>query len=304
LFLTGPTAAGKSEVALALAERLGGEIVCADSMQVYRGLDIGTAKPTASERERVRHHLLDVVDLTESFDAARYVALAQEAVLELQARGRRAIFCGGTGLYLKAFLQGLGESPPADPKLRADLIEVPLPDLLQELREKDPAAYSTIDRQNPRRVRRAVEILRLSGRPISAQRASWSRTALPAAGQPRTLFALTRPTAQLYRRIDARVDEMFARGLVAETEALLARGAPWTQTALQAIGYRQVLEYLRGERSLPETVSQVKQRTRRFAKRQLTYLRHQLPVTWVDWGATESAPEVAGRVERLFQSRP
>src|SRR5262245_22218552 len=158
LRLAGPTAVGKSELALRLAEKLNGEIVSVDSMQVYRGLEIGTAKPSVEDRARVPHHLIDVVDLTESFDAAQFVRLANEAVAGIRARNRLPILCGGTGLYFKAFLQGLGEAPAANPTLRAELEATPLPQLLEELAMSDPASYEQIDRQNKRRVIRAVEV--------------------------------------------------------------------------------------------------------------------------------------------------
>ena len=173
ILLTGPTAVGKSEIALRLAEKIGGEIISVDSMQVYRGLDIGTAKPGAAERARVPHHLLDVAELTEAFDAARFVRLARTAVAEIQGRGRVPVLCGGTGFYFRAFLEGLGDAPPADAALRAALAQTPLPDLLRELEECDPATFQKIDRQNPRRVIRAIEVIRLTGRPFSAQRAAW-----------------------------------------------------------------------------------------------------------------------------------
>ena len=146
VLLAGPTAVGKSEIVLRLAEQLGGEIISADSMQVYRGLDIGTAKPSPADRARVSHHLIDICDLTESFDAAQFVRLAQKAVAEIQARGRVPIFCGGTGLYFKAFLSGLGEAPSADPELRAKLEAMPFEALLRELRERDPEAYEKLGR--------------------------------------------------------------------------------------------------------------------------------------------------------------
>src|ERR1700743_2026758 len=171
LFLAGPTAVGKSEIALLLAEKIGGEIISVDSMQVYRGMDIGTAKPSREERARVRHHLIDVVQLTELFDAAQFVARANAAVAEIQSRGKSPIFCGGTGLYIKAFLEGLGGAPPADEKLRAELEAAPLSELLAELAERDPVTYEKIDRKNPRRVIRAVEVIRLTGRKFSEQRA-------------------------------------------------------------------------------------------------------------------------------------
>jgi len=199
-----------------LAEQLNGEIISVDSMQVYRGLDIGTAKPSAAERVRVPHHLLDICDLHEAFDAAQFIRLAQSAVTGIQARGRLPIFCGGTGLYFKAFLSGLGEAPPTDPALRAEMEAAPFETLLRELHERDPAAYARIDKQNPRRVIRALEVIRLTDKPFSAQRAEWKSA--PEKPDPGNFFCLTRPAADLHARINVRVDQMFQRGLVAETE--------------------------------------------------------------------------------------
>jgi len=277
VFLAGPTAAGKSAVALALAERLGGEIISVDSMQVYRGMDIGTAKPGPAELQRARHHLIDVAGLDETFDAARFVRLAGAAAAEIQARGHVPIFCGGTGLYFKAWREGLGDAPPADAALRAALEALPLAELLAELEKSDPATFQRIDRKNPRRIIRAVEVIRLTGRPFSAQRAHWEGAG---SGGAAGCFCLTRPAGELRERIARRVDEMFAKGLVAETESLLARGLEQNPTACQALGYRQVIEHLRGVRGLPETVELVKIRTRQFAKRQLTWFRRQMRLEW------------------------
>jgi tRNA dimethylallyltransferase len=295
LFLAGPTAVGKSEVAMLLAEQLGGEIISVDSMQVYRGLDIGTAKPTAAERARAPHHLLDVAELNEPFDAAKFCALAQAAVAEIQSRGRVPIFCGGTGLYFKAYLEGLGEAPPSDAKLRAELEAAPLATLLRELAERDPAAFDKIDRQNPRRVIRAVEVIRLTGKPFSTQRSEWNAPSRLTPHASR-FFVLTRPKPDLDARINARVDAMFARGLVAETQALLAHGLAGNPTAMQAIGYRQVVEHLCGERSLAETVELVKIKTRQYAKRQLTWFRRHAAATWIEVQPGDGASQVAGRV--------
>ncbi|MGO8698631.1 MAG: tRNA (adenosine(37)-N6)-dimethylallyltransferase MiaA [Limisphaerales bacterium] len=270
IFIAGPTAVGKSAVALDLAELLNGEIISVDSMQVYRGLDIGTAKPSVAEQQRVRHHLIDVTDLRQSFDAAQFVSVAGAAAQEIQARGRRPIFCGGTGLYFKAYLEGLGEAPPRDLKVRAELEALPMPELLDELQRTDRATFESIDRRNPRRVIRALEVIRLTGRPFSGQRASWK----PASG-PRIIW-LTRPSGELLERIEQRVDEMFRRGLVAETESLLRQGLAENPTALQALGYRQVAEHLRGKLGLAETIELVKIRTRQFAKRQRTWFHRQL----------------------------
>src|SRR6478736_6826903 len=207
IFIAGPTAVGKSALALALAEQRGGEIISVDSMQVYRGLDIGTAKPTATERARVPHHLIDVAELTEAFDAAKFVALARQAAAEIQSRGRVPIFCGGTGLYFKAYLEGLGEAPPSDEKLRAELEAVPLAELLLELEQRDPVTFAKIDCNNPRRVIRALEVIRLTGKPFSAQRAAWNPSSTLHSPSSR-FFCLSRPAVDLHARINVRVDEM------------------------------------------------------------------------------------------------
>ncbi len=292
LYLTGPTGAGKSAVALVLAERLGGEIISVDSMQVYRGLDLGTAKPSPAERARVPHHLLDVADLDQPFTAADFVRRARRAVETIEGRGRVPIFCGGTGLYFKAWLAGLGEAPAPDPALRAALEATPLPVLLEELRVGDPETYARMDRANPRRVVRAVEVLRLSGRPWSVQRAAW-RTA---DGGGVRVLGLRRAPADLRARLDARVEAMFAAGLVEETRRLLGRGLAGNRTALQAIGYRQVVEHLRGERGLAETVALVRRKTWQFARRQMTWCRHQLPMHWLDVPPDEPPDVTAERL--------
>lgn len=297
LLLAGPTAVGKSEVAFRLAERFDGEIVSVDSMQVYRGLDIGTAKPTAAEQARVRHHLIDVVDLNQLFDAARFIALATTTIRDIQSRGKLPVLCGGTGLYFKAFLEGLGEAPPADPALRAELEAAPLDELLRELAERDAVTFERIDRQNARRVVRALEVIRLTGKPFSAQRAMWTERTSPAIQPLPRFFALARRSEDLRLRVDTRVDRMFTHGLVAETEQLLRHGLAGNRTAMQAIGYRQVVEHLRGERPLVETVALVKQRTRQFAKRQMTWFRRQLPVRWMEVDANESAEAIANKVQ-------
>jgi tRNA dimethylallyltransferase len=323
IFLAGPTAAGKSALALELCERLGGEIISVDSMQVYQGMDIGTAKPSAQDRRRVRHHLIDVVTLkheegpepgrlchlgqsggqsgsglsplNQGFDAAQFGRLAGAAAQDIQARGRRPIFCGGTGLYFKAYLEGLGPAPPRDAKIRAELAATPPAQLLEELERRDPAAFQALDRRNPRRVMRALEVIRLTGRPFSAQRAPWTAPGRPVAG----MIGLTRPMGELTQRIHERVEEMFRRGLVAETESLMAQGLADNPTAMQALGYRQVVEHLRGERGLAETMELVKIRTRQFAKRQLTFFRRQLNLEWVTLSDNTPSLDWAAMMERL-----
>jgi len=298
LVLAGPTAVGKSEIALLLAEALHGEIVSVDSMQVYRGLDLGTAKPSIAQRAAVLHHLVDLIDLTESFDAARFVETARAAISEIQSRRRLPVLCGGTGLYFKALLDGLGPAPPADPHVRSKLETMILPDLLQELAAADPETYQRIDRQNPRRVIRALEVIRLTGKPFSQQRVSWRESSPP----PGSFWAVTRSPEDLRRRIDGRVEEMFHRGLVAETKELLERGLGKNPTASQALGYKQVIEHLKGIRSLPETIELVKTRTWQFAKRQLTWFRHQHAFTWITIQSGESAQRIAEQIISTFKA--
>lgn len=270
VYLVGPTAVGKSAVALEIAGQCGGEIISVDSMQVYRGLDIGTAKPSAAEQRLVPHHLIDIVDLTAAFDAAQFVTGTDRVMAELKGRNAVPVFCGGTGLYLKAWLEGLGSAPSSDPHLRAELEALPLAELLAELESADPETHARIDRQNPRRVVRAVEVVRLTGRPFAEQRAVWTEDSGEA------VHCLVREPDDLRRRIDRRVDEMFGSGLVDETAQLLKCGLAGNRAAMQAIGYRQVVEHLRGERDLPATIQLIKTKTWQFARRQMTWFRNQL----------------------------
>jgi len=299
-FIAGPTAVGKSAVALHLAELLGGEIISVDSMQVYRGLDLGTAKPSPAEQARARHHLVDVAELTETFDAACFLRLATAAVQDIHSRSRVPIFCGGTGLYFSAWLNGLGEAPPTDPAMRTLLESTPLPELLAELEQRDPETFARIDRENPRRVVRAVEVIRLTGRPFSAQRAAWP--ADPKLKLPTPIWCLSREPADLRARIEARVDAMFTAGLVAETRTLLEHGLEHNRTAMQAIGYRQVVEHLRGERGLAETIALVKTKTWQFARRQGTWFRRQLAVEPVPLSVDTDALTVARQLAERFRA--
>jgi len=283
LLIAGPTAVGKSEIALRIAREWRAEIVSVDSMQVYRGLDIGTAKPSEEQRREVPHHLIDVVNITEPFDAARFVLLAQKAAHDIHERGRLPIFCGGTGLYFKALLSGLGGTPPGNDVLRAQLERRPLAELLLELANCDPVTYDRIDQKNRRRIIRAVEVIRLTGKAYSAQKADWEQSPTEFSREP-TFVYLTRDTPELHQRINSRVEDMFRAGLVAETEALLKCGLTDNRTAMQAIGYRQVVEYLQGERSLVDTIELVKSRTRQFAKRQMTWFRKERGVKWIKLG--------------------
>jgi tRNA dimethylallyltransferase len=288
IYLAGPTASGKSAVALELAQRIGGEIISVDSMQVYRGLDIGTAKPSTEECQRVPHHLIDVVNLSESFDAAQFVRLAQSAEAGIRAKGLRPVFCGGTGLYFNALIGGLTANVPPDRGTRAELENTPLPRLLEELYARDPGTFAKIDRNNSRRVIRALELLR-SGE--MDRRSNWNKRK-----QAGRWFGMERDRSDLHARIDQRVEEMFRRGLLDETKALIERGLRTNRTAMQAIGYRQVIEHLDGLRDLPSTIALVKQKTRQYAKRQLTWFRHQLDLHWLHVPPEESAAAIARKI--------
>ena len=298
IFIAGPTAVGKSEIALLLAEQIGGEIISVDSMQVYRGMDVGTAKPSATERARVPHHLIDILETTEPFDAAQFVRHAEAAVKQIRGCGHVPIFCGGTGLYFKAFLEGLGTAPRATPELRKILEETPQTELLAELQKHDPETFQQIDRRNPRRVIRAVEVIRLTGKPFSEQRAPWNQAG--ALRQKGLFVALTRDVEDLRERIDSRVEQMFGHGLVAETQRLLNHGLQKNKVAAQALGYRQVIDYLKTGGDLTETVELVKLRTRQFAKRQMTWFRRQAAVQWIDLRRDEPAAAIVDRIGTIL----
>jgi tRNA dimethylallyltransferase len=304
--LAGPTASGKSAVAVALALRLNAEIVSVDSMQVYRELDLGTAKPDAVVRAQVPHHLVDVIGLDETFDAARFVELAERVVGEIRGRARQPLLCGGTGLYFKAFLKGLSAAPAAAPLVRAALEALSTDELLAELAARDPVTMAAIDQKNRRRLVRALEVCRLTGRPYSSLRTAWSAPAADAgaaeSGNGPRIFALRRAPGDLRQRIDLRVDDMFARGLVEETRRLLDK-LEKNPTAAQALGYRQVIKHLCGEQSLAATMEEVKTRTWQYARRQSTWFRRQHVVEWIECGADDTAEQIAEMIGSRLQSK-
>ncbi len=273
-FLTGATASGKTAVGVELAGRIGAEIVSLDSMALYRGMDVGTAKPTAPERGTVRHHLIDVLEPHESFSLARYLEAARRAVEAIKARNREVLFVGGTPLYLKGLLRGIFRGPPADWELRARLEQEARnqgPDFLhRRLAQVDPAAAERLHPNDTRRLIRAIEVYEKTGRPISQLQQQFD---VGRDTHQCRVFVLDWPTPQLNARIDRRVDAMFAARLVEEVRTLLDRPRPLSKTAAQAVGYREVIEHLQGERGLAATIELVKTRTRRFAKRQRTWFR-------------------------------
>ena len=284
IYITGATASGKSALAMRLANTLGGEIISVDSMQVYCGLNIGTAKPSSQEQNEIQHHLIDVAQLSEAFDAAQFVSLAQQALKLIWKRGRVPIFCGGTGLYFRALIEGLGESPPSDESLRDELALMPIESLVAELRIKDPEAAKQLDLKNPRRVLRAIEVIRLTGRPYSEQRIGWNNVDKA----PQNLFCISREVDVLNQRIHKRVDERFNQGLVEETQTLIKKGLRNNRNACQALGYRQVLDLLDGKLDLENVVHQVKTKTRQFAKRQRSWFRNQMKCKFLEWPDEEN----------------
>jgi tRNA dimethylallyltransferase len=284
IYITGATASGKSALAMRLANTLGGEIISVDSMQVYCGLNIGTAKPSTQEQNEIQHHLIDVAQLSEAFDAAQFVSLAQQALKLIWKRGRVPIFCGGTGLYFRALIEGLGESPPSDESLRDELALMPIESLIAELQIKDPEAAKQVDLKNPRRVLRAIEVIRLTGRPYSEQRIGWNNVDKA----PQNLFCINREVDVLNQRIHKRVDEMFNQGLVEETQTLIKKGLRNNRNACQSLGYRQVLDLLDGKLDLENVVHQVKTKTRQFAKRQRSWFRNQMKCNFLEWPDEEN----------------
>lgn len=277
LILSGPTGSGKTAVALLLAEQLDAEIVSMDSMAVYRGMDIGTAKPTPTERDRVRHHLVDVLDPWESASVAWWLEQAAKCCKDIEGRGKRVLLVGGTPLYLKALLLGLFEGPSSDPELRQRLSQEAELHGEQALHDRlarvDPATAQRLHPNDVRRVIRALEVLELTGQPISIWQQQWPAGKDTVAGRPRA-FWLDLPRAELYARINERVTRMIAAGLVEEVRGLKQQARPLSQEARQAIGYKEVLAHLDGERGLAETIQLIQTRSRNLAKRQVTWFRH------------------------------
>jgi len=292
LVILGPTAGGKSDLAVALARRLNGEILGADSMQVYRELNAGTAKPSAAQRAAMPHHLVDVVDPTEAWTVADWLEAAEALIADLHAQGKLPVVVGGTNLYLKALLEGMFEGPPADEVFRASLKGLAPQQLHRRLLEVDPDASDRIDPNNRKRLVRALEVHHLTGRPISALQAQWSAEANKPYRHDPILIGMRFSPDVINRRINARVKTMFrpedaAEDLVTETRRLLDAGRLGAQ-ARQALGTKQIIEHLEGRATLEDTFERVKIETRRFAKAQRTWLKRFRGVHWLE--ADEASP--------------
>jgi tRNA dimethylallyltransferase len=293
-FLTGPTASGKTAIGLELAHRLNAEIVSLDSMAIYRGMDIGTAKPTAEEQAVVPHHLLDIVDPTELFSVSDYLIAAERVMDELRERGKQVLFVGGTPLYLKALLRGMFDGPPGDELFRREMLEeareVGMEQLHRRLQVVDPLSAAKLHPHDVRRVLRALEVFRMTGQPISHQQLQFDQSR-PA--EDYKVLMLDWPRPLLHERIAARVDRMFELGLVDEVRGLLERHGSLGRTAQQAVGYRETLDYLAGTTSWDLMVANTKTRTRRFAKRQWTWFRQLSECRWVTMADGRSPAEWA-----------
>ena len=296
-FLTGATAVGKTRVGLELAHQLDAEIISLDSMSIYRGMDIGTAKPSTAQQALAVHHLIDIVDPEDEFSVVQYLETAGRAVAEITGRGKQVLFVGGTPLYLKSLLRGLYGGPPANWKLReeiaAEVAEIGQEALHARLEMVDPVAASQIHPNDTRRLIRALEVFRATGEPLSHKQLQFEEGL--EAEQCR-VFVLRRERAEQHERIEARVDAMLESGLVEEVRSLTADGNKLGRTARQAVGYREAIDFLDGAATMAGVADRMKARTRRFAKRQGTWFRSLSECRFLDIAGVEDAPELAAQI--------
>ena len=301
LAVCGPTASGKTALAIALAKALDGEIVSCDSMQIYRGMEIGTAKPTAEEMDGVPHHLLGFLDPAETFSAADYTALAGKAIRDIASRGKRPLLVGGTGLYARALLRGTsfsekGRDEAVRQALEAELTAGGIGPLYARLQSRDPEAAAQIHPNNTKRVIRALEYCQAAGEPFSAQ-AKTANAAAPPYDYVMLCLAC-RDREKLYARINARVDAMLQAGLLDEAERYFRQYGVSGRTSVQAIGYKELLPYFEGRCTLDEAVEAIKRETRRYAKRQLTWFRREENTVWL---YTDDYPDAAALTEAALR---
>ena len=301
--IAGPTASGKTGLAVALAKALNGEVVSCDSMQIYRGMDVGTAKPTPEEMQGVPHHLLDVADPGEDFSVGRYVRLATEAITDIHSRGRIAIVAGGTGLYLDSLVKGEEFAPPSregERKFLEDAAEQKGIEYVYDmLMEADPETAERLHLSDRKRIIRAMEVFLITGLPLSWHIAQSRQR--PPRYRPAWLGLNFRDRAKLYARIDARVDQMLAQGLEQEVQRLLDAGVDPQTTAMQAIGYKELASALRGECTVEEAASRIKQASRNYAKRQLTWFRRNDKIRWI---YPDETPDLLARALKLLAREP
>lgn len=275
--LTGPTAVGKTELALRWAEACGAEIVSCDSLLFYRGMDIGTAKPGAAERARVPHHLIDILEVTERMDVTHYIAKAQAAVGDIAARGRPVLVTGGSGFYLKAFFAPVADGVAVPAPVRARVESLPPAEAVAELRRLNPGGIENLDTANPRRVARALERCLASGKTLRELASDFARQRAPFADWQVALTRLERPAAELSARIEARVQAMLRAGLLDEVRRLRAAGLEKNPSAARAIGYREALAVLEGRLGEAGLAAEITKNTRALVKKQRTWFRTQLP---------------------------
>ncbi len=298
LFLIGQTATGKGAAGFLLARRIGAEIISLDSMKVYRGMDIGTAKPPPERRREVRHHMTDVADPHEHFSTALYAAGAERAIEDIVSRGALPLFVGGTALYLKAMTEGMFDGPSADPEfrasVRAEARERGTAHVHARLAAVDPAAAARIHPNDLRRIERALEVHEKTGVPISRLQTQFGR---PSDRYAPVVMGLRRERSDLHGRIGRRVDAMMERGFLDEVRRLSSGPRPLGKEASQAVGYRELLAHLRGECGLDEAVELIKLHTRQFAKAQMTWFKRMKETVWFDVAGDESPEAVAGRLE-------
>jgi len=299
LVITGPTAVGKSAVAVAVAKITGGEIISADSVQVYRGLNIGAAKPTMAERETVPHHLIDLVDPNQNYTVAQFQQQATKQISALHEQGKLPILVGGTGLYLRAVVKGYAFGENAEDellrlRLRQEAKNLGAEDLHNRLNAVDPQTAAKLHPNDLRRVIRALEFYEKSRQTISGQLAATPQENV----YDTLLFCLTMPRELLYRRIEMRVEEMLAAGLVDEVRGLLSGGVSPEAKSMQSLGYKQIVAYLLGEISLSTAIAEIKRDTRRFAKRQLTWFRREKELIWLDLTEYNGNDEPVANISR------
>jgi tRNA dimethylallyltransferase len=300
ILILGVTASGKGRLAFDLARLMGAEIISIDSMKVYRRMDIGTAKPPRQARQRVRYHLIDIVEPSDSFSVGAFMEAASDAAEQIKSRGRKIVAVGGTALYIKSLLYGLFEGPGTDEQIRAELRSRAETEGLTQLHRKltkiDPAGAERINPNDARRIIRALEVYQLTGKPISSFQKQWQQRQVK---HDWTIIGLRREKADASRRINRRVKKMISAGLVDEVKSLLAEEKPLSKQARSAIGYAEIIEHLNGQMSLEDAVEVIKINTRRLAKGQRTWFKTFRDVHWLDIAENETPEQALERAKKM-----